>query len=187
MLIRLFSVFFVVFFTLTSSPVFANNTHKNKLMIAEENNASKESAVLSTLSVLNENEIAAAKEALKKSSNANVKDFAELMIKDHTQNLDDTQSLMDKLNLKASEPAPVVELKKKGKKTLESLSSLEGKKFDDVYISDMVKGHAAALKLVQHLIKTTQNSEIKNHLEKTEQTIEHHLEKAKEVQKELKA
>ncbi|HRD70668.1 MAG TPA: DUF4142 domain-containing protein [Legionella sp.] len=145
-----------------------------------------EGSTLGTLMVLNENEIAAANVALKKSSNENVKNFATFMIKQHQDNLNKTEALAKTLGLKTTDDKEALTLKNKGEEELASLEKLEGSSFDNAYMAGMVKGHEEALTLINNLIAKSSNSSIKKHLEATKMHVEQHLQKAQLVEKSLK-
>lgn len=147
------------------------------------NQAQAEGKILGTLIVLNKNEIAAANLAMKKTSNSQVKSFAALMMKQHSDNLKKTELLSHKLGIKISEGKVAMKLEAQGKKDLRHLNKLQGSSFDKAYMSAMVKGHQAALNLVNDLISKSSNPLIKKHLEATKTHVAYHLQKAQEVEK----
>lgn len=143
--------------------------------------------ILAVLVVLNKNEIKAAKEALKHTKNGHVTTFALLMQKDHGNNLKETLKIAHDINISIKPTASSNELKEKGKKELNNLSSLKGNEFDKAYIDAMVKGHQNALEQVTQFQSQTNNEELKNHLNQTKTAVEKHLNIAKEVQNKLNA
>lgn len=177
----LVSVVFVFSTSVAIADDHADHNDQSKTSSSAKVN-SKDSVIVSFLEVLNQNEIDAGKEALQKSNNAEVKDYAELMVKAHTDNLDETTKLADKLGLQKVDTGAVKALEMKGKKTMKKLSSATDKTFDKVYVEDMVKGHEDALKSVQRFIKQTSNADLKAHLEATANAIKDHLETIKKIQ-----
>lgn len=148
--------------------------------------AKKDGEVLDILIVLNKNEIAGAGAALKKSKNPAVIKYAELLKKDHTQNLKDTEAVSKKIGVAPVPTELATDLKREGKKDLKSLNHLKSKQFDKDYINAMVKGHTHALKLIDdNLLKNASNEEVVSLLNATRPHIEHHLEDAQTIQKEL--
>ncbi len=143
--------------------------------------------ILETLIVINKNEIHAAKVALNRSSNPQVKHFAETMVKDHSNNLKKSENLahQDKIVLKPSEKS--IALHQKGKQLLEKLETIPKHEFNHTYIHAMVKGHEEALELInEKLLPNAKNENVIAHLKATRKTVSHHLQMAKEVQKELR-
>jgi putative membrane protein len=178
---------------LSCTPIFAAASHDTGKSTSaatssvKNKQTQKDADILGVLVVLNNNEIAAGNEASKKATDPKVKDFAEMMVKQHTQNLDDTMKLSEKINIKPMDTTKSNSMKKQGKMQLDKLSAMKDKAFDAAYMSDMVKGHADALKLIDNsLLKNVTNPELKAQLEETRKHVEHHLEAAKEVQKDLK-
>lgn len=144
-----------------------------------------EGKILDALIVLNKNEISAGQLAAKKSSNQEVINFADLMIKAHSDNLKEAEHLGNKLGIRPMEGKVAHKLKHKGKAELAHLKKLSGKSFDKAYINAMVKGHMNALELINNLEQKTANRMIKKYLENTKKHVMHHLEKAKAIQKTL--
>lgn len=147
----------------------------------------KEGAIFETLNIINQSEINAADEALKRSSNDNVKKFAETMKTDHTANLDATKKLSDQMNVKPVETDRTKMLETREEDQLKKLEATSDENFDKDYINAMVKGHQAALQLIdKKLLPKASNSDVESFLKDTRETVAHHLELAQEVQKTLK-
>jgi putative membrane protein len=171
---------------LCSSGFVAANTHHNSANTkATSQEMQQDDNAIAVLIVLNKNEINAGKEALKKSKNSTVREFAKHMEKQHTANLNDTLKVMRKIHASDKPTTESKDLKEKGKKELTELSSLKGAEFDKAYINAMVKGHEDALQLAESLASKVNNKALKEHLEATATTIKHHLEMAKEAQSKI--
>ena len=84
----------------------------------------------------NYNEIDAAKMALQKSQNDQVKQYAQKMIDDHQKLLDDLHALAGQENIKYKD-----EPTSEGKKLAKKLDGLNGTAFDKAYVDGMVKDH----------------------------------------------
>ncbi|MES2218451.1 MAG: DUF4142 domain-containing protein [Pseudomonadota bacterium] len=143
--------------------------------------------ILGVLVALNNNEIAAAHYITKQKVDAQVKQFANLMIKDHTQNLHQTMSFEHKLGspLESDDSKTMI---KDGNDELATLKTLKGKELETAYIDAMVKGHQAALQTIDdNLLKNVTGEALKKQLEATRTHVEHHLEVAKEIQGKLQA
>jgi putative membrane protein len=111
-------------------------------------------------------DIAAAKQALAKSHDPKVRDFAEEMVRDHTAVNDKALALVKKLNVTPEDNATSAALSKQADDELKSLASLEGAAFDKAYVQNEVAYHATvngALK--DTLIPSADNGELKSLLE----------------------
>ncbi|MDI1353142.1 MAG: DUF4142 domain-containing protein [bacterium] len=176
------------FSMICASAVFSADIHNTNPVqdVKSAQSTSQDQEIVAFLMVLNNNELAAAHLATKNSANKKVKGFAELMIKDHTKNLDETNSLSTKDQLAPLESEQVIALKNKGTQEIAVLTPLTKVNFDKMYINDMVKGHADALIVIDNvLLKKVSNKELKKHLLATRQHVIHHLNAAKKIQKQM--
>lgn len=147
---------------------------------------SQDGQIIAFIEAIDEHEIAAAKLALDKNVDSNVKDYANLMITDHQANLDSTKSLSDSDHIPANDSKSVEKFKEEGEKHLTSLKSLDDGKFSKDYVKAMVKGHTSALKMIDNFLKEVKNPALKDHLERTKAVVETHLEKAKALEASMK-
>lgn len=169
------SAFFLSFFS-----VFAGAAANDHVNASEQQ---KSGRILETLILIDNNEINLAKQAEKKSTDPNVKSFAETMLKDHTKNLEDTEALGKKMDVTPVSSNRIDLLKKAGAEKVKALESKQGKEFDVAYADAMVKGHGKALKIIdEKLIPNASGQELMNHLNATKETVSHHLEMAKDLQ-----
>jgi putative membrane protein len=132
-------------------------------------------------------DIDAGKLAATKSSNPKVKEFAELMVRDHTSVNKQATDLAKKLNLTPEQSPASQRLKSDGDKTLAKLRGLSGAEFDKAYIDSEVAYHKAVIKVVDDaLIPNAKNAELKALLETGKPIFVSHLDHAKEMQTSLK-
>lgn len=132
-------------------------------------------------------DIAAGKLAAQKSSNPKVKEFAELMVRDHTSVNTQATDLAKKLNLTPEQSPASQRLKSAGEKTLAKLRGLSGAAFDKAYIDNEIAYHEAVIKVVDDaLIPNAKNADLKALLETAKPIFVSHLDHAKEVQSSLK-
>jgi putative membrane protein len=132
-------------------------------------------------------DIAAGKLAAKKSSNSKVKEFAEMMVRDHTSVNKQATDLAKRLNITPEQSPTSQSLKSNGDKTLAKLRGLSGAEFDKAYIDNEVTYHETVIKAVEDtLIPNAKNADLKALLEKGKPIFVSHLEHAKEVQSSLK-
>lgn len=177
-----------------SVTAFANHasTHETKATTAtglmSNNNNAADQAIgddLAWLITVNKNEIASGKLAAKKSTNADVKKFAKIMIAAHTKNLNQTKKLSHKLKAKLMETSDVTNLKKDGEKELADLKSAKSEDFDKQYVDAMAKDHSDALDKLNSLIDDAKNKNLQAHLNATREEVKKHLQMAQDLQKKL--
>ena len=132
-------------------------------------------------------DIDAGKLAAEKSSNPKVKEFAEMMVRDHTSVNKKATDLAAKLKLTPEESDTSRSLKSDADKNLAKLKGLSGAEFDKAYIDNEVAYHEAVIKAVTDtLIPNTKNAELKKLLESAGPIFNSHLTHAKELQSSLK-
>ncbi|MGN6773612.1 MAG: DUF4142 domain-containing protein [Rhizobiaceae bacterium] len=132
-------------------------------------------------------DIEAAKQALKKAHNKNVKAFAEDMLRDHEAVNKQALALVKKLKVKPEDNATSEALTKAAKAEHAKLAKLKGSAFDKAYVANEVAYHKqvnGALKDL--LIPSATNPELKDLLETGLKIFQGHEEHAEHVQSELK-
>ena len=132
-------------------------------------------------------DIEAGKLAAGKTSNQKVKEFAELMVRDHTSVNNQATALAKKLNVTPEESATSRKLKSDGDKMVKKLEGLSGAAFDKAYIDNEVSYHEAVIGVVDKtLIPNAKNAELKALLESAGPIFTSHLNHAKEAQASLR-
>ena len=131
----------------------------------------------------NQVDIDAGKVAKDKSTNAAVKEFAQLMITDHTGVNKQAVDLVTKLKVTPEDNPTAKSLKEGGAKNLAHLNTLSGAAFDKAYIDHEVAYHQQVLDAVDKtLIPSASNAELKALLVKVRPAFVAHLEHAKKIQ-----
>lgn len=131
----------------------------------------------------NQVDIDAGKLAQARSTNAEVKKFAQLMITDHTSVNTSATALATKLKVTPKDNATSKALKAGGQKNLANLKTLKGAAFDRAYIDQEVTYHQQVLDaLDKTLIPSAQNAELKALLVKVRPAFVAHLEHARQLQ-----
>ena len=138
-------------------------------------------------------EIELGKLAQGKATNPRVKEFADMMVKDHTEGL-------DKVRAADSSIPSNMKMNPKHQQTYDRLSKLSGADFDREYIKAMVMDHQEDVRYLEQLSGgksgtgsmqrqkpggMTSNTDIANVAQELLPTIKHHLQMAQEIQKEL--
>ncbi|KTD19611.1 Predicted outer membrane protein [Legionella lansingensis] len=148
--------------------------------------AQVDAKILGGLIVLNQNEIAAATAAQQKAANPAVKNYAAWMNKAHSQNLQETLNLSQRMGVPPANGNVAMMLKRKGRQELASLNRLSGVAFERAYIAAMVKDHTAALQLIDHkLLNEATNPLLRRQLEITRTHVVQHLKQAQLIQRSL--
>ncbi len=147
----------------TSSGPNAANTNPDQDFI---NNAAKG----------NRAEVQLGKMVAAKTKDPSVKQFAQMMVKDHTDALNKLQQVAQSKNITLPDGIP------DDAQGLQSkLSSDTGKQLDKDYMDGMVQDHQKDVQEFQQATNTLQDPDIKNWATTTLPTLEKHLDKAQRV------
>ena len=134
----------------------------------------------------NQVDIDAGKLAASKTSNADVKTFAQQMVTDHTGVNKQAVELVTRLKVTPEDNATSQSLKSGGDTNLTTLKGLSGAAFDKAYIDHEVAYHQQVLDAVDKvLIPSASNADLKALLVKVRPAFVAHLEHAKHVQASL--
>jgi len=132
-------------------------------------------------------DINAAKQALQKTKNKEVKDFAEGMVRDHEAVNNQALALVKKLNVTPEDNDTSRALTKQASEKLAELKGLNGAAFDKAYIANEVAYHKTVNNSLQKtLIPSATNSELKSLLETGLKIFEGHQQHAEQVAAALK-
>jgi putative membrane protein len=132
-------------------------------------------------------DIAAAKQALSKSKNKDVRAFAEGMVNDHTAVNKKALDLVKKLKVTPEDNDTSRALSKAAADKRAELSKLSGEEFDKGYIANEVAYHKTVNGALEStLIPSASNAELKSLLETGLKLFEGHQQHAEEVNAELK-
>ena len=100
--------------------------------------------IIAYMQALNNAEINTGKLAEDKKVDDAVMDYAKMMVKHHTDNLEVVTELSEKIKVPADETPAVNKFKEKNDADLAKLSKLDNAKFQKKYIQAMIKGHTDA-------------------------------------------
>ena len=115
---------------------------------------------------------------LQKSSNDQVKQFAQRMIDDHTKLGEQMKPVAKQLDV--SEPKSI---SKKDKSTIAKLEALSGPAYDQAYIKDMVKDHKQDLSEFQTEASSGQDQTVKDAASQGSKVIAQHLQMIQQIAK----
>jgi|SRR5579863_4235807 len=126
-------------------------------------------------------EVAAGKMAATKATNSRVKNFADMMVTDHTKAGDELAALAKTKNITLP-AAPDADAQKKA----DDLSKKTGKDFDKAYVDAMVDGHESAVKLFTDASQNCKDADLKAFATKTLPTLKMHLDSIKAIKAAMK-
>lgn len=120
-----------------------------------------------------------------KGTSADVKAFGRLMVGEHHSLREQGQQLAKKLNVTPQAPAGD-QSEAQTKAEMDSLTSLaKGKAWDKAYIDYEVTYHQAVIETATKALGAAQNQELKDLIQKAAPILQHHLDRAKEIQGKL--
>ena len=132
-------------------------------------------------------DVTAAKQALKKSNNNDVKAFATDMVRDHEAVNKQALALVKKLKVTPEDNDTSRSLSKNAAAKLEELSKLKGAAFDKAYVDNEVAYHKAVDGALETLlIPSASNAELKSLLQTGLKIFQGHEQHAEHVAAELK-
>ncbi len=123
-------------------------------------------------------EVQLAQLTLQKSSNDQVKQFAQRMIDDHTKLNEQMKPVAEQVGVKAPD-----QISKNDRKTIAKLQALSGSAYDQAYIKDMVKDHKQDLSQFQTEASSGQDQTVKDAANQGSKVIAQHLQMAQQLAK----
>jgi putative membrane protein len=142
--------------------------------------------IFALLDQANSADSAAGAVAVTKGTASAVRDYGRRMVRDHHQLRAQGEALAKRLKITPAAPAddPVASA---AQKHMDNINSTEkGKDFDKAYIDGEVEIHKSVLELATAAARQTQNTELKNLIQKAAPVIQGHLDLAESVQKSIK-
>jgi putative membrane protein len=132
----------------------------------------------------NDGEIEMAKIAKTRAKDKRVKEFANMMVKDHGDANKRESALVKRASITAIDNESSRKLTDDAKTRTDTLKSTDkGAEFDRAYIDSQVQVHTAVLDMITNqMLPAAQNPELKAELEAMRGTVEAHLTQAKDIQ-----
>jgi len=143
---------------------------------AEGKVSDTDAKAMKNLAEANLAEIEAGKLAADKAGSAQVKQFGQRMVQDHTQMLDELKQLAQSKGVDLPGSAGMED-----KAHELGLRTKSGKDFDKDYMSEMVKDHEKDVKETADLAKSVSDPQLKSAIEKAHAKIQEHLAMAKQL------
>lgn len=133
--------------------------------------------------VIDRNEIDASAEALKKELSEPVREFAEMLYKQHSENMEKTMRLGKQIDGSPIQSPEAEKLRTESETKLKELGQLNANEFEKQFIEAMVVSHSQALELIDNkLLASAQDEKVTAHLKETRESIAMHLKKAQQLQ-----
>lgn len=142
--------------------------------------------IFAVLDEANMGDSAAGAVAVTKGTASAVREYGRRMVRDHHQLRAQGEALAKKLKIAPAAPAddPVMPASQKHLDNINATA--KGKDFDKAYIDGEVEIHKSVLEIATKAASQTQNTELKNLIQKAAPVIQGHLDLAESVQKSLK-
>lgn len=132
-------------------------------------------------------DINAAKQAIAKASNKEVKSFAEDMVRDHEAVNKQALDLVKKLNVTPEDNDTSKTLSKQATEKLAELDKLKGAEYDKAYVANEVAYHKAVNGALEtQLIPSASNAELKSLLQTGLKIFQGHQQHAEQIAAKLK-
>jgi putative membrane protein len=142
--------------------------------------------ILQVLHTANAGEIEQAKIAQHKSKNTQVKHFASMMVKDHTDADRKGQDVASKLNDKPTPSSTNTKLENDARQMTSSMSTRTGADFDQAYMDAQIKEHQQLLDLIDtQLLPGAKAADVKNVVQTVRPKVQSHLQEAQDIQRKL--
>jgi len=122
-------------------------------------------------------EIETAKMALDKGTSQDVKQFAQMMIDDHTKANQELAQLAQAKDLEMSDEATLMD---KAKAMI--LKLRDGENFDEAYANNQVVAHEQTIEMYEDYVEGGENADLKQFAQKALPKLQEHLKQAKDLQ-----
>jgi putative membrane protein len=130
----------------------------------------------------NQGEVAEGQVAVTRASSTKVQAFAEMMVNDHSEAVDDVMALSESSGIGLRSNPTSDALATDADATVEALTAVSDDDFDAVYMQSQVATHEQVLTLLRStLIAQADDDDLRALLSKMESTVEEHLSEAKDV------
>jgi putative membrane protein len=138
--------------------------------------------VVDVITVANQGEVDYSQIGVEKATNASVKEYAQMMVKDHGTMLTAVKDLATRLNVTPAANDKANELKEDVSKEINELNAKTvGKDFDNEFMEEQVEMHQKTLDLLNDLDGRTTNADLKAAIAEAKPKVQAHLDQAKAI------
>jgi len=143
--------------------------------------------ILQMVHVANTGEVDQAKLAQAKAKSARVKQFAAMMVHDHSQADAQGYDIARRLKITLADSAEANQLQNSGQQTLVQLRSEGSASFDRAYLDAQISEHQTVLNTIDSkLLPNAKSTDVRSHLQAVRAKVESHLREAQSIQGSLK-
>lgn len=153
---------------------------ENDVKFDENDDKEDDSEFLVAAAEIDLMDIEIGKLAQTKSTDANVRKFADMLVADHTKSANEMKPFADRL--KVSIPASITE---KGKEKYDDLNKKSGRDFDEKFADMMVEGHEDAISKMEKAAEDANDPEIRAWAAGKVPSLKAHLEHAKSLKNQV--
>ncbi|HUJ12746.1 MAG TPA: DUF4142 domain-containing protein [Thermoanaerobaculia bacterium] len=144
--------------------------------------AMSDSDIASIVTTANQGEIDQANAALTKAISSDVRDFAQMMIRDHTNALNNTQSYIASHSVTPTDNSTSTALRSGSQQTITALNTYSGTNFDRAYMQAQVDEHQWLLNTMDStLIPSAHTRALRDLLQAQRTTVAAHLDRARTI------
>jgi putative membrane protein len=131
----------------------------------------------------NQGEIAQGQAASTRASSTDVRAFAQMMVNDHTNALNQARDLFSRTNINANTNNDVASnLQSNANQTLSALNTYNGSEFDRQYMQSQVDMHQWLLNSLDNtLIPSARNRDFRSFLQTQRSAVAMHLDRARQI------
>ena len=139
--------------------------------------------ILTLVSHSNSAEIASSRLALDQAQNAQVRSYAQMMIKEHTAMEQEGTRVANALGTSVASTGKTEDSREDKSEELDELREARNAQFDKAYMKFQVEAHEKTLELLQDQQARAQNAELKAMITKAIPKVQQHLTQARQLQK----
>ena len=142
--------------------------------------------IVGFLTAANAAEIESGETAQNMATNAQVKDYARTIERDHTAARDRLSQLAQQLNIRAATLGDDDDLVEDHNEAMQDLrSKTKGEDWDKAFIEHQIDAHKKVIDEVEDAIEATENAQLKSELQTTLPTLRAHLQQAENLKERL--
>lgn len=139
--------------------------------------------IAAVASASNQDEIGSSRVALEKGENAQVKQFAQRMVDDHSRMEQEMQALLQSKGIAPQDNPQSTQMKQAAQSAIQAMQAMSGRQLDSAYVAHQVQAHQATLQALETtLIPNARDPQMKAMLEKARPAVAQHLADAQKLQ-----
>jgi putative membrane protein len=139
--------------------------------------------IAAVASASNQDEIQSSRVALEKGENAQVKQFAQRMVDDHSRMEQEMQTLLQSKGITPQDNPLSTQMKQTAQTAIQALQGMSGRQLDSAYVAHQVRSHQATLQALETmLIPNARDPQMKAMLETARPAVAQHLADAQKLQ-----